>query len=332
MQTRGRKAVALTDSHNDVLSPLPSWFVHAVFLLLPADQRLRCVEVSRAWRALLTDTSLWTRLDLSITSVERLNLPLLRAAVAKAGGKLRELDFTGQECIARAERGRASRLVRAVRDAIAANAATLVELRLETSHWFSPATLRQLLEGSPRLQRLEASMLVVNDDHRLTRSMLCAEPPYQALRLRRLFMARFSKSALDVINFWLDMRRHTSLEELVLYEAALDTAAVAGAVVDACSALRLRALFLFECRLGPRELSVLTRLIVAGSLRMLVLVNNGVTLFDEADESTRLFVAAVRASAMVSLQLIDVGPVPAAVAEAENFINTRRRENPAPAS
>ena len=51
MLTRGSEAQALA-SRDTVLSPLPRCFVRAVFLRLPADQRLRCVEVSRAWRAL----------------------------------------------------------------------------------------------------------------------------------------------------------------------------------------------------------------------------------------------------------------------------------------
>ena len=48
MLTRGRAAQARA-SPDTVLSPLPRCFVHAVFLRLPVDARLRCAEVSRAW-------------------------------------------------------------------------------------------------------------------------------------------------------------------------------------------------------------------------------------------------------------------------------------------
>ena len=96
MLARGREAQARA-SPDTVLSPLPHWFVHAVLLLLPVDTRLRCCEVSRAWRALLADTTLWTRISLrASTGVARFSEALLRAAVAKAGGQLRALDITGQ--------------------------------------------------------------------------------------------------------------------------------------------------------------------------------------------------------------------------------------------
>lgn len=87
MPSRGREAQARA-SPDTVLAPLPNWFVRAVFLLLFADQQLRCVEVDRAWRALLADPSLYFRLDVFLTSgVTRLSEALLRAAAAKADVK-----------------------------------------------------------------------------------------------------------------------------------------------------------------------------------------------------------------------------------------------------
>ena len=68
----------------------------------------------------------------------------------------------------------------------------------------------------------------------------------------------------------------------------------------------------------------LTRLIAAGALRELVVDHcGGVELFDEADESTRLFAAAVRASAMTTLHLDRRGRLPEAVASSVAFINAR---------
>ena len=75
------------------LLALPRPLALAIFALLPVDTRLRCSEVSRAWRALLADTSLWTRLDLCSTSGVRFSEALFRAAVAKAGGQLRFFFF-----------------------------------------------------------------------------------------------------------------------------------------------------------------------------------------------------------------------------------------------
>ena len=142
MLTRGREAQArsLPDT---VLSPLPRCFVRAVFLLLPVDTRLRCCEVSRAWRALLADTTFWARISLCTSSgIQRFSLPLLRAAVAKAGGRLRALDITGQATedfcfINQQERGEV-RLYRPLLEVVAANAATLTELHLDNGQfWFT---------------------------------------------------------------------------------------------------------------------------------------------------------------------------------------------------
>ena len=78
------------------LLALPRLLAFAIFALLLVDTRLRCCEVSRAWRALLADTSLWARVDLSEVQYQYFSMPLFRAAVAKAGGQLRALDITGQ--------------------------------------------------------------------------------------------------------------------------------------------------------------------------------------------------------------------------------------------
>jgi hypothetical protein len=46
-------------------SSLPHSLVVRVLAALPADARLRCAEVCRAWRAAVSDRSLWLRVDLS---------------------------------------------------------------------------------------------------------------------------------------------------------------------------------------------------------------------------------------------------------------------------
>ena len=316
MLTRGREAKARA-SPDTVLSPLPRGFVRAVFLLLPVDTRLRCSEVSRAWRALLADTSLYTRLNLSLDSgLARFNLALLRTAAAKAGGRLRALDFTGQNLEADVRPG--------VREVVASNAATLIELRVYTDGWWAFEEVRALLEAAPALQFLEMSVQI-DRDRQVARAMLRNEPPYQALRMRRLMMVRGLDSISELVAFCLDLRCHTSLAELYFYDVALNTAAAMGAVVDACIKLRLRKLDLRRCIVVPAALPELTRLIAAGALRELIVVNIfpfGMSMFNEAhDEYTRLFVTAVRASAMTGLELFLVGVLPEIVEEAAAFIN-----------
>ena len=77
--------------------------------------------MSRAWRALLADTTLWRSLDLArATGSPRFNEALLRAAAAKAGGQVRALDVTEL------------RLRNCLHDVITANAAALGELRMDS--------------------------------------------------------------------------------------------------------------------------------------------------------------------------------------------------------
>ena len=313
MLTRGCEAKAHA-SPDTVLFPLPRCFVRAVFLLLPVDTRLRCCEVSRAWRALLADTTFFSRLNLSASSgVEHLSLPLLRAAVAKAGGQLRALDITGLD----------SRVFslhsRFLLKVVVANAATLTELRVNTQQWWSVAEARALLHAAPALLFFEASIIADRD---VARAMLRNEPPFQALRMRLLFIHDLISTA-DVIAVSSDLRVHASLERLILNIAALDTAAAIGVIVDACIALYLHGLMFDSCRLVPATLPLLTSLINAGWMRNLYIYNDNVGVFDEAHESTQLFVAAVRASAMTRLRLVDLGNVPESVVEAAALINAR---------
>ena len=319
----------------DVLA-LPRPLVVVVFLLVPVDTRLRCVEVSRAWRALLADATFWDVLILSVTSgVTRFTVPLFRAAVAKAGGQLRALDVTGQfrwDMIGRnllpayvrqhyvplAQQHHATARLH-VREAAAANTA-LVELRLDTGAFYFADEVRALLEVAPALKLLELSFCIYRDQQ-LTRSVLRNEPPYEALRIRRLFMSHALQS---VDAFCVDMRQHGSLEALRLASTFLGELLVMGALVDACT--RLRTLELVGCDILPASLPGLTRLVAAGALRELVLDGTPRSPFDEAGDATQRFVAAVRSSAMTKLHLIRIGTgaLPAAVTEAMALINERR--------
>ena len=313
MLTRGREARARA-SPDPVLSPLPRCFIRAVFLLLPVDRRLRCCEVNRAWRALLADTSFWTCLDLSSTNLARFSLPLLRAAVSKAGGQLRALDVTG-----RLDVEPSVHLI----ELVAANASSLTDLCVDTITFWPAEVLRDLHRAGPKLKSLRIS-LFIDEDHQHARALLRNEPPFQALRLRRLFINDCLETTADVVAFCSDVRCHTSLEELLLSDATLDTAAM-GAVVDACIALRLPKLRLDGCCVVPAMLPELTRLVAAGTVREISVHNDGVEMFDEAHESMRLFVAAVRASAMTRLVLTGVptNALPEIVAEAAALINAR---------
>lgn len=159
------------------------------------------------------------------------------------------------------------------------------------------------------------SLSVMIDGRQVARAVLRNETPFQALSLRRLWMFGLNTTA-DMIAFSLDLRCHASLEDLELSEAALDSGAAVGAVADACIALRVRRC----CRAMPPAIPQLTRLIAGGALQTFVINNDGVEMFGAAHESTRLFVDAVRASAMTALWLMDSGELPWNVVQAARFI------------
>ena len=257
----------------DILK-LPRPLAFAIFAYLPVDTRLRCCEVNRAWRALLANTSFWKHLNLSLSSgLIRFSLPLLRAAVAKAGGQFLALDITGQ----RQESLRP--LVCLLLEIVAANTATLTELRLDTGQYWSEKDIRALLElRGPAIQLLDASVKV-SKTLQVARAVLRNEPPFQALHMRHMFLDRRFDSSADVVAFGSDLRCHASLEALNLCGGPLDTAAATGAVMDACIALCLRRLHLTGCRLVPVAVPELTRLIAAGMLLQLEIDNNNVKLF-----------------------------------------------------
>ena len=272
--------------------------------------------MNRAWRVLLRDPSLWERTDASATSgVARFSFPMLLAAVAKAGGQLRALDYSGQRLDKFQPR---NRLIEAVR----ANTATLTELRFDnTGQFWVESEVRALLKGAPSLKMLELRVSI-GRDAQVARAMLRNEPPFQALRSRGLRMYRGFDTPADVVLFCSDVRCHASLEELRLHDAALSTAVSTGAVVDACIALGVRILHLMECGFVPAALPELTRLIAAGALRELFMLQYGVRLFEHHGATLR-FVAALRASAMTRLRIVGNGFVPKNIVDAEAFINAR---------
>ena len=184
MLTRGRDAQA-RGSPSTVFSPLPRCFVRAVFLLLPADQRLRCAEVSRACRALLADTSLWIFLDLSTTSgLTRFSCALFRAAVAKAGGQLSTLDVSGRFQEKNGRRLEQTIRLDVLRAAVSSNAASLTELRVNSPNTGNLDTteLQCLLKAAPQLQYFELGVLCYNVLEAI--AMLRNEAPFGALRMR----------------------------------------------------------------------------------------------------------------------------------------------------
>jgi hypothetical protein len=93
---RSARVAAEADRVATVLAPLPHAVVLAIFASLPADVRARCALVCRGWRAVVSEPSLWTRLDLSPSNGVRVRISrtVLRKAAARARGGLVSLDVS----------------------------------------------------------------------------------------------------------------------------------------------------------------------------------------------------------------------------------------------
>jgi hypothetical protein len=272
-----------------VLLSLPPALVLFIFSLVPADQRLRCLEVCKGWYATLNERSLWTRLDLSATAglARPATQALLRAAAARAGGQLQALHLT--DCVAITHVA----LLAVVRD----NADTLTELRMEGSGSILDldflALFRQVeavLGAAPRLRLLAADVYCIGiaEAHRLLRN----EGAFAALRVRKLCVDMYGEAG--VLALASDLAAHTCLTEVRLDRAPLGTLAALDAVVDAALALRLPSLALCLCHVTPASAPALARLISGGALTELFVYNNTEQLLDQP--AAALIADALRAS------------------------------------
>ena len=300
------------------LLALPRLLVVAIFALLPVDTRLRCSEVNRAWRALLADTAFYERLDLSVSSgLARFSEALFRAAIAKAGGQLRELNVDG--------RGKETLSTRTLLDALASNAASLKQLNTCSSPYFTPAEAEEFLEAA---HLSVCHMSVEADNVELVRRCLRNDPPYGRLRLNGLYVQ--GEGQLDSLQnlkaFCTDLIKHPSLTGIIIiHQASLGTAAAMRVFVNAAIALRVLVICLIFCGCTRFCVPELTRLIEApGLVRNISIDIDDVELF-EAGAETDQFCAAARASASLKhLTLNECGTNPDAAAVAA-FINARRR-------
>ena len=168
------------------LAALPQPVALRVLALLPADTRLRCAEVCRAWRALVAERSLWTHLDLSFTSgvSTRDSFALLGAAAPRAAGCLEVLRVPFSD-----NNKSPGQLVTQLVPVLTANAATLRELELDAAtHLLEPDEIAALLAAAPGLRLLHTSMLFCVGPNAVP--ALRKEAPFGPLRLERVHFCR----------------------------------------------------------------------------------------------------------------------------------------------
>jgi hypothetical protein len=311
---RSARVAAVVERATTALSPLPLSVVLHIFNLLPVDVRLRCAEVCRGWRAVLTERSLWTRLDLLCASGVRLPLrwpypldALLRCAAARAGGSLQSLQVD-KNLVTRAT----------LLDVAAANAGTLQELCAydveSVDPGLSAAQVEALLGVALLLRTFATDLSCDNTDAEVARRALRNEAPFGPLRVRMLTAVLRNADEASFVPFAAGVAAHTSLLGLTLYYAPLNTPAALDAVVDAALAQRMHTLALEFCLVSPATAPALARLLSGHALSKLRCV--GVNLVDAP--AARVLAAALRAnSTLTSLALHNAGVFRDAVAGAE---------------
>jgi hypothetical protein len=258
---------------------LPPALALTIFAALPADARLRCAEVCRGWRAMLTERSLWTRLDLSDSSgvTHRVTPALLRAAATKAGGALQALDVSGVWHLLLTTRGEP------LRNLLAANAGALRELRCLRGRepFYMPLRdLEALLPAAPQLRVCEGDVLSGCIDK--TRRALRNEGVFGPLRMRSVMLTNLEEEA-TFVSLLADVAAHASLAELRLSNLRLHLPDALDAFVNAAllSLPLLRTATLESCRLSPASAPALARLLGSGTLTELSIIRNNRTLLDE---------------------------------------------------
>ena len=302
---RSGRVPAAAEQHACAFPQLPLPLVLRIFLLLPADLRLRCAEVSRAWRATVALPALWRRLDLSpasgVTQPPELLHALLKAAVAHAGTALTAINVSGIVLNV----GFLWAALRATRGAMEEVHTSLEPLDLD-----AVATTVAL---APRLRELHAD---VRCDCAEAATIFDIRQAFPPLRLRTLTVSEVEGGVLSpaLATDLADARMQPGMVELKLWQ--LDIAGGAfDALADAVVARRhLCHLALFGCTLPPAAAPALARALRDGCLTELTFVP-GESFFLDAASGTAVAAALRANSTLTSLSLrqlpMDAAPVAA---------------------
>ena len=182
---RSSRVAAAAEQRAWAFPQLPLPLVLHIFSLLPADRRLRCAEVCRAWRATVALPALWRRLDVSRASgVARPTRGFLLAALRRAGNALTSLD------VSEAGLDQADLAV-----ALRASSA-LVEAHLGNTYNAGLDFVTTLLADSPQLRELHTGVWWLDPAvvvHLV--QLLEGRPPYASLRLLSLLYTGHAGSA-----------------------------------------------------------------------------------------------------------------------------------------
>lgn len=304
------RAAALPEN---ALPPLPLNIVCVIVLRLPPDQRLLLALVSRPWRAVVDDASLWSEINVSPSSgVCRASDALLRALSAKARSLMVSLDVSG---LLGYQTGVVSR--RAAFEVLRYNSRSLrhVDVRcgdepLHEWHTLPLGYVAELREAAPHASFFVdvscdpssevaelfsgATRLGCASDQLVVRR-LCVEPVYgdrdthwthEALCISRL------SSMLAAT--------HPPIREVVIYHAPVDVPGALAALAATVQASRISCLRIYQCNLGNSFDDLLPAL-SGGCLTSFGLFGGQVNF------RTLSFPAALRTCILTRLFLSDVG-------------------------
>ena len=273
-----------------VLPPLPSDALELIFSLLPVDVRLRCREVSPAWRAFLERSLLWHVCDFA--GVAKPSESLLRAATARAGGQLRVLDVTDRKEI------NWDTLI----SVAAENAASISVLRAVSCGGVLPTPKLEALLGSTTLATLQCDVQCRPPEAvRILRN----EAPFGAARVAVVCIIVPQVEECDLAALSAAAAAHASLTGLHLHDAPLRSVAVLSALVDLAVSKPLTLLQLGSCGLSAASRPSLLRLLTTGSLQNLLIEEDDANIF--TGHGLTAFCDALRASKLQSLRLSGVG-------------------------
>ncbi len=235
--------------------PLP--LAHRIFLKLPSDARSRAACVCRAWRNVLADPTLWTRLV--VRAKEKCFVKALYGAARCARRQLRHLDITRQDVS-----------LNELLPVLTANAGSLRELHLHSVHaaHTTSVTYEAVLAAAPLLQVVSA--VYTYCDHNDAPQMLHAA----RLQMRHSLEVRFDDDNDgmfgDLVCFGpfaaalMDATLQPALLQVEICCADTEDPALMGALVDAAVERQLRVLTLDYCT--PPNAALLVRLLTEGSL------------------------------------------------------------------
>jgi len=253
--------------------------LRVIWLALPVQDRARCACVCRAWRSALADPALWACLrplyspfwrrlkadhDALPEALRDFNA-VLRAAAAKAAGRLEVLDFSDLcECGCRPAHSLLLELV-------TANSGTLRDLGIWDLDDLDDEQdgLLTLLHAAPHLQTFHIPSGAYSTDVAFTLRMLRNEDAYRPLRLGALLLSVTAQMVVDVLALASAVAAHTSLWKLKLHGLTTHDAAALDALVDAALTRKIREFILEECTVPSAFASSLARLFREGHVESL---------------------------------------------------------------